>query len=128
MLAGTYLNFNWQHVGRRPIDDINSSYTPQYNEFDLGFRYTTELVGKATTCRFTANNISNVHYWSTLGSGKHHGTKHRQLSGAPRRTVSGDRFGANRFLAGVDVGSLGTNHVWGKSCCTSGNTDFDRSF
>jgi len=68
-LAGVYLNFDWQHVGRRPIDEINSSYTPQYNVFDLGMRYTTELVGKGTTFRFTANNISSVHYWSTLGPG-----------------------------------------------------------
>ena len=69
VILGAYLNFDWQHVGRRPIDDINSSYTPQYNVFDLGARYTTKLFGKVTTWRVTANNASNVFYWSTLGPG-----------------------------------------------------------
>jgi iron complex outermembrane receptor protein len=69
LIFGAFLNFDWQHVGRRAIDDINSSYTPQYNVFDLGARYTTKLFGKVTTWRVTANNASNVHYWSTLGPG-----------------------------------------------------------
>jgi iron complex outermembrane recepter protein len=69
VILGAYLNFDWQHVGRRPIDDINSSYTPQYNVFDLGARYTTKILGKVTTWRVTANNATNVHYWSTLGPG-----------------------------------------------------------
>ena len=68
-ILGAYLNFDWQHVGRRPIDDINSSYTPQFNTFDLGARYTAKIMGKVTTWRVTANNASNVHYWSTLGPG-----------------------------------------------------------
>ena len=59
-----------EHVGRRPIDDIiNSSYTPQYNVFDLGFRYTMRVADKPITWRVTANNLTNVHYWSTLGPG-----------------------------------------------------------
>jgi iron complex outermembrane receptor protein len=69
VILGAFLNFDWQHVGRRAIDDINSSYTPQYNVFDLGARYTTKLFGKVTTWRITANNASNVSYWSTLGPG-----------------------------------------------------------
>lgn len=69
LILGAFLNLDWQHVGRRAIDDINSSYTPQYNVFDLGARYTTKLFGKVTTWRVTANNASNVHYWSTLGPG-----------------------------------------------------------
>ena len=39
-LRGVFLSFDWQHVGRRPMDDINSAYTPQYNTFDFGVRYT----------------------------------------------------------------------------------------
>jgi iron complex outermembrane receptor protein len=69
VLMGTFLNVDWQHVGRRPIDDINSTYTPQYNTFDIGLRYTTTVMGKLTTWRVTANNVSNAHYWSTLGPG-----------------------------------------------------------
>ena len=69
-LRGVFLSFDWQHVGRRPMDDINSSYAPQYNTFDIGLRYTIRIFEKlATTWRITANNISDVHYWSTLGPG-----------------------------------------------------------
>ncbi len=68
-LVGAFFNFDWQHVGRRPIDDINSTYTPQFNTFDLGVRYSTKVLGKIATWRVTANNVSNVHYWSTLGPG-----------------------------------------------------------
>jgi iron complex outermembrane receptor protein len=69
VLTGAFFNFDWQHIGRRPVDDINSTYTPQSNTFDLGVRYTAKVLGKVTTWRITANNVSNVHYWSTLGPG-----------------------------------------------------------
>jgi iron complex outermembrane receptor protein len=39
--AGTYASVNWQYVGRRPIDDINSTYTHAYNVVDLGVRTRT---------------------------------------------------------------------------------------
>jgi iron complex outermembrane receptor protein len=68
-LVGTFFTFDWQHVGRRAIDDINSEYTPQCNTFDFGFRYTTNIFGKSTTWCLTANNATGVHYWSTLGPG-----------------------------------------------------------
>jgi iron complex outermembrane recepter protein len=68
-LKGVYLNFDWQHVGRRAMDDINSAYVPQYNLFDLGLRFTTQLGDNSVTWRITANNLTNVHYWSTLGPG-----------------------------------------------------------
>jgi iron complex outermembrane receptor protein len=68
-IAGAYFNFDWQHVGRRPIDDINSTYTPEYNTFDVGLRYTVRIKEKPITWRVTANNATNVHYWSTLGPG-----------------------------------------------------------
>ncbi len=68
-LVGAFFNFDWQHVGRRPIDDINSYYVPQYNTFDLGVRYTAKIMGKVATWRVTANNVSDVHYWSTSGPG-----------------------------------------------------------
>jgi iron complex outermembrane receptor protein len=68
-LTGAYFNFDWQHVGRRPFDDINSAYTLQYNLFDFGLRYSARVLGKLTTWRITANNATNLHYWSTLGPG-----------------------------------------------------------
>ena len=69
VLSGAFFNFDWQHVGRRPIDDINSAYTPQYNLFDFGIRYTMRIRDKALTWRLTTNNATDVHYWSTLGPG-----------------------------------------------------------
>ena len=42
--GSTYTSINWQFVGRRPIDDINSTYTPAYNVVDLGARY-SRVVG-----------------------------------------------------------------------------------
>ena len=69
-LTNMFLNFDWQHVGRRPIDDINSEYTSPYNTFDIGIRYTRRLAEKlAATWRISANNVSDVHYWSTMGPG-----------------------------------------------------------
>ncbi len=67
--TGLFLNFDWRHVGRRAIDDINSAFAPQYNTFDLGFRYTRRIAGKVSNWRVWVNNISDVHYWSTLGPG-----------------------------------------------------------
>jgi iron complex outermembrane receptor protein len=68
-LTGVFANMDWQHVGHRAIDDINSAFTPQFNVFDFGLRYTTKVAGKVTTFRVTANNATNVFYWSTLGPG-----------------------------------------------------------
>jgi len=69
VLTGTFFTLDWQHVGRRAIDDINSEYTPQYNTFDFGIKYSTKVFGKLTTWRVTVNNATGVHYWSTLGPG-----------------------------------------------------------
>jgi outer membrane receptor protein involved in Fe transport len=51
------------------MDDINSAYVPHYNLFDLGIRYTVLIKGISTTLRLTANNLTDVQYWSTLGPG-----------------------------------------------------------
>jgi iron complex outermembrane receptor protein len=72
--AGTFLSLNWQSVTGRPIDDINSLYTPAYNIVDVGARYATSLMNRAVTWRFNVNNVGDVHYWSTLGPGNITGT------------------------------------------------------
>ena len=69
VLTGAFINFDWQFVGRRPVDDINSTYVPRYDDFDLGGRYSAKVFGRLATWRVTASNISNVHCWSTLGPG-----------------------------------------------------------
>ena len=95
-ISGTFLNFDWQHVGRRPIDDINSTYTPQYNTFDFGVRYSTKIMGKVTDWRIAANNITNVHYWSTLGPGSITGnpgtSSYLGHLGEPRLVTASMRF------------------------------------
>jgi iron complex outermembrane receptor protein len=71
---GTYASVNWQSVGSRPIDDINSTYAPSYNVVDLGVRH-SHTVGKTlATWKFQVNNIADVHYWSTIGPGNITGT------------------------------------------------------
>jgi iron complex outermembrane recepter protein len=95
LIAGAFLNFDWAHVGRRPIDDINSSYTPQYNTFDFGLRYTRTIFGKVTTWRLTANNATNVFYWSTIGPGSITGTSTGSYLGhlgEPRIITASVRF------------------------------------
>ena len=70
----TFANVNWQLVGRRPIDDINSTWTPAYNVVDLGLRYAHPIMSRMTTWRLNVNNVTDVHYWSTLGPGNITGT------------------------------------------------------
>ena len=65
------MNFDWQHVGRRPdpMTSIANSHS-EYNIFDFGVRYVTARIkDKATTFRVATNNATDVHYWSTLGPG-----------------------------------------------------------
>ncbi len=69
-----FVNVNWQLVGRRPIDDVNSLYTPAYTVVDLGLRYARPIANKLTTWRVTINNVTDTHYWSTLGPGNITGT------------------------------------------------------
>ena len=73
-VEATFLSVNWQSVGRRPIDDINSTYTPAYNVVDLGARYARTLMNRMMTWRVGVNNVTDVHYWSTLGPGNITGT------------------------------------------------------
>src|SRR5262249_38169708 len=60
----TYASLNWQLVGGRPIDDVNSVYTPAYNVVDLGVRYAHSLSQAALTFRLNVNNVGDTHYWS----------------------------------------------------------------
>jgi iron complex outermembrane receptor protein len=65
---------NWQFVGGRPQDDENLHTTNGYNIYDLGFRYSHPLFTKLATLRFTTNNLSDVHYYSTIAAGDITGT------------------------------------------------------
>jgi iron complex outermembrane receptor protein len=93
-LSTGFFTFNWQHVGRRPVDDMNSYYVPQYNNIDLGGRYSAKIFGKLTTWLLTFNNVSNVHYWSTLGPGSITGQSSADLAhlGEPRLITASMRY------------------------------------
>ena len=91
----TFVMLNWQLVGRRPIDDENTSYTPGYNVVDAGVRYAHPLKGVATTWRLNMNNIGNAHYWSTLGPGNITGTNVGSYTahlGQPRTVAASMEF------------------------------------
>jgi iron complex outermembrane receptor protein len=70
----TFVSLNWQLVGRRPIDDANTAWTPTYNVVDAGARYAHALGRTVATWRLNVNNIGDEHYWSTLGPGNITGT------------------------------------------------------
>jgi iron complex outermembrane receptor protein len=89
--TATFLSLNWQSVGGRPIDDINSTYTPAYNVVDFGARYASTIMNRVTTFRIGVNNVSNVHYWSTLGPGNITGTNAGSYTahlGSPRTVAA----------------------------------------
>jgi len=70
----TVASLNWQLVGRRPIDDLNTTWTPAYSVVDAGIRFAHAAKSTVATWRLNVNNIGNVHYWSTLGPGNITGT------------------------------------------------------
>jgi iron complex outermembrane receptor protein len=93
--TGAFLNFDWQHVGRRPVDDVNSTYAPQFNTFDLGFRYATKIEGRVTNFRVWVDNVTDVHYWSTINPGSLAGLSNGSYLGhlgEPRLVLASVRF------------------------------------
>ena len=86
---------NWQLDSRRIQDDENLHYSPGYNIYNLGVRYAHPLFGKVATLRFTSNNITNVHYYSTIGAGDITGTNasaNVAHFGAPRTIATSLQF------------------------------------
>ena len=94
VLPTGFFTFDWQHVSRRPVDDMNSYYVPQYNTFDIGGRYRARVLGKVATYLISFNNVSNVHYWSTLGPGSITGQSAADLAhlGEPRLITASMRY------------------------------------
>jgi iron complex outermembrane receptor protein len=73
-VANLNVTGNWQFSGRRPQDDENLHATGGFNTFDLGFRYSHTIFTKLATLRFTTNNLTDVHYYSTIAAGDITGT------------------------------------------------------
>lgn len=94
VLSAAFFTFNWQHVGRRAVDDRNSYWVPEYNTFDLGGRYSARIFGRLTTFLLTVNNVTNVHYYSTLGPGSITGQSSADLAhlGEPRLITASTRY------------------------------------
>ncbi|MDE1156244.1 MAG: TonB-dependent receptor [Acidobacteriaceae bacterium] len=86
-VADLSITGDWQITGRRPTDDENLYSNPGFETVDLGFRYARRVWTKMATLRFTANNIGNVHYYSTIAAGDITGTNASANTahlGAPR--------------------------------------------
>ena len=73
-VASLAITGNWLFTGRRTQDDENLHSSPGYNVFNLGFRYAHPLFTKVATLRFTANNLGDAHYYSTIAAGDITGT------------------------------------------------------
>ncbi len=91
----TKFNFNWTYVGKRPLDDINHFYVPQYNTFDVGMGYSTPIRDRVLSFLIWAHNISGTDYYSTIGpgsiTGSSNGTYLAHL-GEPRLITASMRF------------------------------------
>ena len=73
-IARLNITGDWQFTGVRPQDDENLHTTRGNNTFDLGFRYAHPVLHKVATLRFTTQNLTNVHYYSTIAAGDITGT------------------------------------------------------
>ena len=94
-VANLSITGDWEFTGRRPQDDENLYSTPGFNTFDLGFRYSRTLFTKLATLRFTTNNITNTHYYSTIAPTDLTGVisnTNTAFTGAPRTISSSLQF------------------------------------
>lgn len=65
-IQGLVAIFDWQFTGTRPGNDRNSFYVAGYNLFDIGARYSWNIMGKNVTWRLAVNNVADKNYWSTV--------------------------------------------------------------
>jgi iron complex outermembrane receptor protein len=89
-IANLVATGDWQFVGARPQDDENEHFTGDYTTFDLGFRYSHAIFTKLATLRFTADNLGDTHYYSSIGAGDITGTNASSNTAhlGPPRTIS----------------------------------------
>ena len=88
---GLVFTADWQYTARRPEDDSNTYWAPAYEVVDLGARYSTKVHGLATTWRLALDNVTDVHYWSTIGPSTITGANTGNLTahlGAPRTVAA----------------------------------------
>lgn len=65
-VPGLALNFNVNYMGSREADHANTYKVDGYTVADIGARYTTQLMGRATTWRLAINNVTDERYWANI--------------------------------------------------------------
>jgi iron complex outermembrane receptor protein len=65
-LAGLTAEFDYQFSGPRAGNDANSFTVAGYNLFDLGARYTTQILKTTAVWRLAVDNITDRNYYSTV--------------------------------------------------------------
>jgi iron complex outermembrane receptor protein len=83
--------FNYQFSGPRVANDTNSFSAAGYNLFDIGARYTFNILSKPVTWRLAVNNVADRQYWSTIGPSNLTGTNTGNLLahlGSPRTVLA----------------------------------------
>jgi iron complex outermembrane recepter protein len=86
-LAGLVATFDYQFSGPRPADDTNQFSVAGYNLVDVGARYTLNMWGTPVAWRLAVENVTDRHYWSTIGPSNLTGANTGNLVahvGAPR--------------------------------------------
>jgi iron complex outermembrane receptor protein len=86
-VPGLALSANWQHIGRRPANDTNTTFAAAADIFNAGVSYAGAVLGKAVTWRLMINNVADTRYWSTVGPANITGTNKGSMVahiGAPR--------------------------------------------
>jgi iron complex outermembrane recepter protein len=94
-IPGLVAIFDWQFTGTRPGNDTNSFYVAGYNLFDIGARYSSNMMGKNVTWRLTVNNVADKDYWSTVAPSNLTGTNTGNLLahlGSPRTVLASASF------------------------------------
>ena len=90
-LSGLVAMFNYQFSSSRPANDTNTQMAPGYDLFDIGARYSSRLWRQAVTWRVAVNNVTDHHYWSTIGPSNLTGANTGNLLahlGAPRTVLA----------------------------------------
>jgi iron complex outermembrane receptor protein len=90
-VPGLVALFNYQFSGPRAANDTNSFYSAGYNLFDVGARYTSNLLSKPFTWRLAVDNVADKQYWSTIGPSNLTGTNMGSLLahlGSPRTVLA----------------------------------------
>ncbi|HZV67724.1 MAG TPA: TonB-dependent siderophore receptor [Telluria sp.] len=86
-IPGLALSADWQHIGKRPANDTNTTFAAAADVFNLGLNYASTVLSKAVTWRLMVNNVADARYWSTIGPATITGTNKGNMVahiGAPR--------------------------------------------